>query len=65
MSLFLPQCTFVILPTDITPLQNDIKSLLVARLHRVKQQVVVFLALKQGNDRERKNQENFCSNKIK
>ena len=65
MSLFLPQCTFVILPIDITPLQNDIKSLLVARLHRVEQQVVVFLALKQGNVRERKNQENFCSNKIK
>ena len=58
MSSFLPGCTFVILPIDITPLQNDIKSLLVARLHRVEQQVVVFLALKQGNDRERKNQEN-------
>ena len=65
MSSFLPGCTFVILPIDITPLQNDIKSLLVARLHRVEQQVVVFLALKQGNVRERKNQENFCSNKIK
>ena len=65
VSSFIPWCTFVVLPTDITLLQNDIKSLLVARLHRVEQQVVVFLALKQGNVRERENQENFCSNKIK
>ena len=54
-------CTFVILPIDITPLQNDIKSLLVARLHRVEQQVVVFktLALKQGNDGNDGKQEKF------
>ena len=53
-------CTFVILPIDITPLQSDIKSLLVARLHRVEQQVVVFqtLALKQGNDGKTKKRKN-------
>ena len=53
-ALLPPLCTFVILPIDITPLQNDIKSLLVARLHWVEQQVVFFqtLILTQGNDRK-------------